>query len=717
MTLKEIISFFEYVCPYPPGVSKELSDALHEILLMPDAARRIASLPVIEEDLTLITLEHILPPEECYTLLDTILKEGTVKALQYILKVLLLTDSFHFSEEQLNALLATNSDKNKNRLFNKKMSLLYAACWDFFVGETPSIENMHRFPSQFFVHQPVDSIRALLNISAAEENSLSYLWTFLWNRIEKKDFADRNKNFTSGIPADIGFCIALDYLHDYYHSQGREEYYYIVIALFHIWLKSKETIPLDTPLPALLPQQVFHEKLSGLFRTWRDLILLIHGRSRKELFLSNSRLISISPDHLQSYIFSVISADTQLKSIGYLNQPLNDLQFDEQLKYFSRLPFAYIAITKNGHRTSISTHTHEECSFFDSRMPHAYFYDSIDTPSLKEVIHNTHEPIAGIENRQFLFAYYFQNANRQSLWQDSAIFNEDEFPKAKEDAISFQEKSPSQWTHLHIAVMMQDSQTVRRIVNDGFVAIEAKDAWSKTSLDIAIETGYTEGVDIFLQQADSPSYTLTTKSLVQLLKRREEDHIIKLLHNKKIHYNLADVVAYAVIYNNHSIIETILHAVEHDPLSIGPALLVSIDLLFKWGEERRATELFEQLIRIVETKVRIDDFLNTCIVGVNMPIVAIAALRNNIIFLEKLFAYHIQLDNPLQNKDYTDETPRDILVKQRLQSTIPFLEHTLFNCLENIYYSTSSFWSASSVSSKQKSLSIDTAHYRLVKAG
>ncbi len=618
-------------------------------------------------------LAELLSESEIKALLPWAIMDGSSNVLHILLKQFLLKTNKAFSLDEplvdgLTALeLLAKSDNGPSTIFTKKTMLFYAAAWDYFVGSEPTIENIHRLPCFFSLSQPVDNIEKFLNLQTVK--------------------ADDNPFFDKG-----GLCEGLSCLHDWYAAQGRLDYYFMTIALLNIWDGTAEQ--LNKPLPAILPQALFYRTLGELFQQWTNDILLFQGNNIDTLllkpeiksFYSESKGFQLQG--AQTNYFSLVkpkeAVNTQLVCIENqtnlnIRVNLTQEQFDECLSYFIKIPHVYIQVGKNNHLTSIRPLMDQEQfdHFNSNRRFISRHLESMDV--LKESIKNDHPKKENSEEYQGLLVYRYDGPMHKKPWAENHIF--ETLPETTEEAELFQKNSTNRFTHLHVAVMVQDTETVKKILAAKIVDISATDFHECSAMGKAIENAYWEGTELLLADPRIQPFALTWTMMNNLIIYEHEDFILRLIQHEKVRYSVCDFLELSLRYNSTKIIQDIKEAFLRDPQGQRSFLLTVVKIFFCTHKEDFAKELFAFMAQNL-SKEEVYDVLN----GVRATkgysdekatLLHRAILERDYSYAKFLIEKGADLSVPIQGGVYTGTTARQLLEEHGKLELIPEKDRSL----------------------------------------
>ncbi|WP_044012065.1 ankyrin repeat domain-containing protein [Legionella massiliensis] len=246
-------------------------------------------------------------------------------------------------------------------------------------------------------------------------------------------------------------------------------------------------------------------------------------------------------------------------------------------------------------------------------------------------------------NNSFIpYVYHF---NRPAVVERLAafrLFQEDELPKSMDEAIAFQEASPNHYTHLHLAVMMRDMETVKELYESGMVIPDAKDAYGRTALEIAVANGSIDTALLILDNRKEASIEISANWFANAFRMGFNEGFDRLLAHPLIKVNLVEVVAVALQNQSLELAEALIRNYSINPNIFIQSALLSYDL--------STVELLQRLGADVYTK---DNMANT-------------ALHHASWLLDERVCIYLFKQTPasLTEKNNAGESPFDIILQQ-----------------------------------------------------
>jgi len=306
--------------------------------------------------------------------------------------------------------------------------------------------------------------------------------------IDKLDYYLISQYRNASVLDKKGNCRGLSLLHGYYAAKGMEGYFFDTLALIHRWDGKEES--LDQELPE--PQKKYYSTLRELLEQWTNDII----------WFQNST--SIGPDSFTER-FSIVEKQYLPKTITSIKEKLTFSQIEELLSFFLKMPEeTKIQFENSIHAVSISKNNDKKISYYDSN------------PVYKMIpINNAHTLTENIVNTAYIWLegyqpemeveldFFIPTKDYEKITHNYSIFSEQDFPKNSKDAQIFYENSPNGFTPLHIAVLFKDLTSLKKLLQDNYCDVNAKDKRGNTALDIAMNSNFTEAVSLLMEHSDT----------------------------------------------------------------------------------------------------------------------------------------------------------------------------------------------------------------------
>ncbi len=642
-----------------------------------------------KDDQIISMLFQLLSLDEIKALFPWAILNGTVNTVHALLKQILLKTNgiFKLDDPLSNGLtpleILSKSDNDINTLFTKKMMLFYAASWYYFVAEQPTVHNIHHLPCSFSVDQPHANIKIFLDL---QEETV---------KIKNDPSVQAVKAEDNPFFCGDGFCVGLNDLRNVYKSQGRDDYYLMTIALLNLWNGS--AAQLDRPLPSILPQTLFYNTLGKLFAQWANDIMLFHGKNIDTLILKPQLSYSLrefssqftgrqaSYFHLAKDSALLNTRLIMIENGAKLNflRDLTQEQFEEYLSFFMKTRNIYTVISKNSHNTTCTLENDKKINHFDSsnRIVSSYL-DSI--ADLREAIKKAHPEYDQVKKYQFFLAYRYDGPGHAKPWIKNSIFCEEELPQTGEATQAFQMNSPNRFTHLHVAVLVQDIETIKKILQQQKVDILAVDYYGRCAIDMAVENAFWEGVELLLADPRIDFFIFTQAMLDMLIIYEHEIFIIRLLQHQKViccfDNGLNTVIELSLRYNKMKIIDDIKALFLQKENGSLFLLLKTVEILASRREKKEAQELFAWMAQHID-KEKLGLIVNSPLEykahHEKITLLHNAIIARNYIYAALLIANGANLNIPIQGGHNDGKTARQLLEAQGRLELIPEKERNL----------------------------------------
>lgn len=282
-----------------------------------------------------------------------------------------------------------------------------------------------------------------------------------------------------------GHCQGFSFLRNFYAAKGMKNYFYDTLKLISSWDGSFET--LQQPFSKELPQSKYHDNLMSLLEQWTQDIIWFQAISTEELVglkqkRINERYEFVKEANENDFIVPIWRLD--------YSSHVTFEQLNEYLSLIRKMPPGIqFDLGGGGHATSGDV-TQNGIDFHDPNFEYRADPEQIDK-SLAEIIVNVkyyainHVNDDGTFDIRF-YTFYFNHQFKDISLDKFELFSIDELPKNAEDAILFQKKSPCQFTHLHAAVFAGSVLTLKKLLQDGYCDVTAKNSFGHTIFDLIL---------------------------------------------------------------------------------------------------------------------------------------------------------------------------------------------------------------------------------------
>lgn len=337
--------------------------------------------------------------------------------------------------------LQTAIDKNNKifiDLYNKKMGKQDM--------ETPGIKNF-----------PIDQITILNKI-------LFYL------KLTNQDQESMPKG---------GHCNGFEFLYLYYSERNKREEFFNILRKISQWDGSYALLEDNNDLEALSGN---YKDLSDLMRNMADNLIWF-----MQCYL-DIELKMINPDQFarQKQYNLVKKVDTPflLEQNLLCDNNINQEQLVELIEIISRFPKAKFEILGGGHATSLYINADGELEFYDPEQKYEILKFSSPVDLAKFIKEHKYIRLNKILNDELMPILIVSHDTRYKDY----YYKENEFPKTQEEVAAHQKKSPNQFSHLHVAILINSLPDVQRLLkNNDIDIINMKDAHGNTAFDLAYQ--------------------------------------------------------------------------------------------------------------------------------------------------------------------------------------------------------------------------------------
>lgn len=324
--------------------------------------------------------------------------------------------------------------------------------------------------------------------------------------------------------AITGHCNGFSFLRNFYSARGMKNYYYDNLRLLPKWDGSLQA--LNTTFPEESEQAKYHDNLRSLFEYWTQDIIWFQGTATTGVIPirqleTEVKFSLVSPAKEDVSIVSICDLDTK---------DMTREQLDEHLLLIRRMPVG-IQFNLGGGEHSTSGDVVNSNFYVDYYDPNFEF--EADPEQLADcltdiIIDVKYRAIRKINQDNTLpisyHIYYFSHQAKDIDLEKFEIFSEQELPKNSEEAINYQKKSPSQFTHLHAALLTGSDCTLEKLLEAGHCDPTAKDSFGRTIFDMAFENKNAKKISLILKySADKLDISKA------LLSSSNEDEIFNIL--------------------------------------------------------------------------------------------------------------------------------------------------------------------------------------------
>lgn len=350
-----------------------------------------------------------------------------------------------------------------------------------------------------------------------------------------------------------GYCNGYDFLFHIYATQRRLQYFFSTLALLSHWDGSKVNLK-ETQEWQKKPQATYHENLDRLFMQWgNDLSAFLVANAMEQTGIDigqserREQLQFMTDEHAE--FAQIYREPLSLSVSGWSNAVqvgfhFTKIQLEEVLKYISQLPAGTcVSLGGSFHATSLSISDKQMNIYYDSNLDEVC-EPIFDSDKLAKIIFNTKYRMLGMvkdENDKFEISFnmfYLSNALMTKHVNEFSCFKPDEFPSSLEDAQQFRERSPCQFTHLHIAALTGSLVALKRLLNENFCDVNAKDAFGRSPLSMAISSANIEMINALLNVKNINIDQSIQTGLLYIYKALNETELFFKIIN---HQNVSDL--------------------------------------------------------------------------------------------------------------------------------------------------------------------------------
>jgi ankyrin repeat protein len=334
-----------------------------------------------------------------------------------------------------------------------------------------------------------------------------------------------------------GYCNGLAYLFLIYSAQNKENYFFDTLGLMINWDGKVET--LEKPFPPNLPQAAYYKNLKELFEQWINDIFLFQASYGSEIL--------DMPHYERGKQHDVIGKIEDLRPVFLYTErerswsPPNRsaVQLREVLGYLMRMPIGCRFEMGGGHHAiSLYKNSEGKIKLFDPNF-YSKVTDSDDVDEAAQRIIDYKYILLekyGDKVAIYIDVLYFKKDEKQLDFENFHVFSDEELPKSKQEAEAFQAKSPSRFTHLHVAVMTHSLPVIKKLLEENHCDLMAVDEEGRTVLDMVFKTRCVQQdiAELFLF---SPHVQGLEKFLFSAIDRNKQEMIGIVLESGKADIN------------------------------------------------------------------------------------------------------------------------------------------------------------------------------------
>jgi ankyrin repeat protein len=289
------------------------------------------------------------------------------------------------------------------------------------------------------------------------------------------------------------------------------------------------------PFSKEMPQAEFYQNLAELLEQWtNDIIWFQHS------------LFSItSQDDREKQIQLMGLDENYLPIRSYTSKFLNADQIQEFVFFFNKMPKSF-CLEFGGAKHSTAAYRKEklETGYFDPNFKFrtSQLKDSLEL--FKRMVDYKYIRLKQYPENQENFdieLYFLYFKGQEKVITNTPLLEEQELPKSLEEANAFHQKSPNKMNHLHWAIIARSIPTLEKLLKDNFCDINAENMHNISPLQLAIQTGFDEGIKRLLTQ---PNINLQ-KAAFEAYQKDNFPLLHAILNNPNAN-NLSDLLTLAI---------------------------------------------------------------------------------------------------------------------------------------------------------------------------
>lgn len=244
-----------------------------------------------------------------------------------------------------------------------------------------------------------------------------------------------------------------------------------------------------------------YKNLGDIFEQWiNDIIWFQHSAIKDE-----SNFIQIASEHKDREKQYKLLRNRNNKNNDFVviyEHPSRSITYDqlyELVSYFSLMSKgSQIEFGGSGHATSCYKKK-DNIAYYDPNFK----YKATTTNNIAEILRRIIDYKYTCLGMQYpkditiCFSYFTQDISNNL--ESNSLFTE-HFPKSVNDAQLFSQRSFHKFNPLHVAVLIQDIEAVKKILDDQYCDVFGEDILGRTPLAIAIENNFIAAIDLFAEQ-------------------------------------------------------------------------------------------------------------------------------------------------------------------------------------------------------------------------
>lgn len=242
------------------------------------------------------------------------------------------------------------------------------------------------------------------------------------------------------------------------------------------------------PISEDCPLSRYHYRLKDLFEQWTNDVIWFQHSESKHL---TSRI-----QYDRQYQYATVKP-TGHRPIHFALRELpwfdgrfkrTDEQLQEMLHYFMRMPNRMrLELHGGGHVTSGYKNDDGKLVYYDPNFSTVPVVPNDYRTVMQWIIDQKYTALnldSDTIDSWLIFTYSADDI-QPDFWQDFEIFDPKELPTSTETALHFQKASPSDFNHLHVAVITNSLASLQQLIEQGNSDINGRDFLGRTPLHIA----------------------------------------------------------------------------------------------------------------------------------------------------------------------------------------------------------------------------------------
>lgn len=277
-----------------------------------------------------------------------------------------------------------------------------------------------------------------------------------------------------------GHCNGFAFLYLYYRKRGLKNEFFNILRLISQWDGDPEFLKQHAPVVQFSGD---YKDVSDLFLQWtNDLIWFQQSNLDEALKKANPTQASRSEQ------YSIVKKDDLpfAQNMRFLTKEdmLDIEQLNEYMSLLKEMPDLDVEISRGEHATSLTVTAQAQFDYYDPNQPDVY--ELMDEPEqisehIKETKYKMLDKLTA-DQKMHLQIRYYQGKSYQA-------FPSRQKPWTKEEYQDYYINSPNKLTPLHVALIKNDEESFKRLLNLEGIDLFLKNSSGENVLEMAVAFG------------------------------------------------------------------------------------------------------------------------------------------------------------------------------------------------------------------------------------